>query len=512
MSSSGLAALDVTTGAVLAGCGAVCLGRRRSDRPSAVGLLLLLAAACWYAGSLFPSLVFLHRGPMVQLHLTYPTGRLLRRAQVGVICLGWAAAVYEGLADDVPAVSAGLALLVAVAALDLYRRSSGPARKAGGPALAAAIAFAAVLALSSANQLADLSADLAVAMTYDVVVCGVALGLTADLLAGRWTAATVADLVAQLSPDTDAAGLQAALRKAIGDPELVLGFWDRGRATYVDDVGRPLDLRPAPDQALTPVLDDGEPVAALLHAAAAQEDPRLLAGAAAAARLAVANARMRAAARARARRLAEARRRIVEVGDEQRRALAAELTGRTDQHLAVLDEEIARLAAPDVRSGGASAGTSDTVRLLRDEVAAARELVRELVRGVRPAALEAGGLSAALPALADGSGLPVQVRVDVGRLSPAIEAAAYFVCAEALTNVAKHAGARSVLVDVRRQDGQLAVDVTDDGKGGADPRGSGLRGLADRVEALGGTLDVSASAAGGTVVSARLPASVAAPS
>jgi signal transduction histidine kinase len=192
---------------------------------------------------------------------------------------------------------------------------------------------------------------------------------------------------------------------------------------------------------------------------------------------------MRTAALARADQLAETRRRIGEVGYEQRRALAAELTGRTDRHLAALDEALTWPAHGERAIGG-----SGTARLLRAEVAAAREQVRELVHGIRPTDLEAGGLAVALPALARRSGLPVEVCVEVDRLRPAVESAAYFVCAEALTNVAKHARAGAVVVQARRLDDVLAIDVTDDGQGGADPRGSGLRGLADRIQALGGTL------------------------
>jgi signal transduction histidine kinase len=107
--------------------------------------------------------------------------------------------------------------------------------------------------------------------------------------------------------------------------------------------------------------------------------------------------------------------------------------------------------------------------------------------------------------LAAHSGQPSEVSVAVGRLSPAAEAALYFVCSEALSNVAKHAQASSTAIAVREEEGSVIATVTDDGLGGADPNGSGLRGLADRVEALGGTFLVVDHAPRGTMVEARIP-------
>ena len=141
--------------------------------------------------------------------------------------------------------------------------------------------------------------------------------------------------------------------------------------------------------------------------------------------------------------------------------------------------------------------------LLR-ELCLVQDELRRFSQGVRPVALESGGLAEALPQLAAASPLPVELRADVPRLPPAVETAAWFVCAETLTNVAKHARAASARVQVTYHDGELIVVVVDDGTGGADPNGSGLRGLADRAEALGGRLDVS-SGPGRTVVTARLP-------
>jgi signal transduction histidine kinase len=131
--------------------------------------------------------------------------------------------------------------------------------------------------------------------------------------------------------------------------------------------------------------------------------------------------------------------------------------------------------------------------------------LRELAHGILPTVLTRGGLRAGVDALASRTPVPVEVDVSVGRLPIAVEATAYFVVAEALTNVAKHARAGRAEVMARIEDGALAVEVRDDGVGGARPDGSGLLGLADRLAALDGRLGVESPADGGTLVSAAIP-------
>jgi len=134
------------------------------------------------------------------------------------------------------------------------------------------------------------------------------------------------------------------------------------------------------------------------------------------------------------------------------------------------------------------------------------EEIRQLARGIHPAVLGEAGLVPALRELARRSPVPVAVSAPVGRLPAAVEAAAYFVVAEALANVTKHAHAGNATVDVERQDGQVVLEVADDGVGGATMLGgSGLRNLQDRVEALGGTLSVDSAAGCGTRVRAVIP-------
>lgn len=144
---------------------------------------------------------------------------------------------------------------------------------------------------------------------------------------------------------------------------------------------------------------------------------------------------------------------------------------------------------------------------IRAQLMSARAELVDFAHGVRPATLTSGGLTAALPLLAARSSVPVELTVRVDRAAAAVEACVYFVCAEALTNVAKHAAAAHVLADVRDQNGDVRATISDDGAGGADPSsGTGLRGLGDRVEALGGRLTVSSARGEGTTVVATVPA------
>jgi signal transduction histidine kinase len=488
---------DAAVGTILLISGTVAWAGRRQSR---AGLLMAAAGACWFLGSAFATAVFLHRGPLIHLHLSYPTGRLHRRPATTVVVAAYAVAGYEGYAQA-PWLTAGLSALVVVAALDVFARTSGPTRRAARPALAAALVFAGVLALGSANVAWEWGADRTVLLIYDAAVALVVIWLTVDLLYGRWSEATVSDLVTQLGRRTDTAGLQAQLARTLGDPGLTLGYWMPRQQAYLDEAGRVLDVeRRAAGRVTSAVEDDGEPVAMLIHDPAVLDDQKLVAGATAALRLAVANARMRAEVRARVAELAASRRRVVEAADAQRRALEAELAAGAQQHLAQAAHHLAALQAE------AHDELRATLPQVLAEVAAARRELAQFAQGVRPHSLTAGGLGAALPLLAVRSGVEVTVAVGVGRLPPAVEAAAYFVCAEALTNIAKHAAARSASVEVAAEAGDVVVRVSDDGRGGADPKGSGLRGIADRVQALGGSITVGGGATGGTLLVARIPA------
>ncbi len=201
--------------------------------------------------------------------------------------------------------------------------------------------------------------------------------------------------------------------------------------------------------------------------------------------------------------LAASRARIVTAGDTERRRLERNLHDGAQQRLVSLSLTLrVALAKLDSDVPAARAVLADAC----DEVALAVDELRELARGLHPAVLSDRGLRAAVETLASRAPVLVEIAdIPAERLPEQVEAAAYYVIAEALTNVAKYAHASTVRVRVAANDASVVVEVSDDGVGGADPAtGSGLRGLADRVEALGGSLDVVSPAGAGTSLRAEI--------
>jgi PAS domain S-box-containing protein len=203
------------------------------------------------------------------------------------------------------------------------------------------------------------------------------------------------------------------------------------------------------------------------------------------------------------RELRASRARIVEAGDAERRRLERNLHDGAQQRLIALSLDLGRYSAKLDDDAEARA----RIQAARAEIATSLEELRTVARGLHPAVLSGHGLGVALESLAAASAVPVRLNVGVeNRLDESIEVAAYYVVAESLANIGKHARATLATVDIDREGDDIVVEVVDDGIGGADSdRGSGLRGLADRVEALGGRLMVWTPSGGGTRVRAQLP-------
>jgi hypothetical protein len=463
-----------------------------SSRPeSVVGRIMVGGGLAWFLGTLWAPAVFLNRGPLAHLLLSYPSGRVSTRLErVSVVAAYGYAAAYPVAANDY----ATIAFAAGLAALSIRRYSVawGTARRARIAPLTASTAFGLVLVSGAATRLADVGGGHAVLFVYDLSVVLIAVGLFADLLWGRWTQAAVTGLVIDLGEPRAAGTLRDRLARTLGDPTLVLAYRLPGEDRYVDEAGRRIELPvPGGQRAVTPIEEGGRQLAALIHDAAVFQDPQLISAVASATRLAVSNVRLQADVRERVREVRASRRRIVEAADAQRRLLERGLREGAERRLA----HVAELLAD-------SAALAD----FRGDLESAWVELREFARGIRPRTLTEHGLRAALEELAERSQVPVAVIVPAERFPPTVEAAAYFVCSEALANVAKYAEASSATVSMNASDGRLLVDVADDGVGGADPaRGSGLRGLADRVEALGGRLRVDSVVGHGTRVFAELP-------
>lgn len=507
-----LAFADLVVGVVLLGCGLVAWTRQPESR---TGALLAAAGLAWFLGTFAASgepgysdfgniFVTLHRGPLVQALLSYPSGRVERATDRAALAFAYGVSVILDVGVS-PAAAIALAAVVLVVGIQRYLSASGPERRARATAAAASAAFAAVLLLSGLSRLAGSggSVDRAVLWAYMLVVAAIAIGLTLDLVLGRWVPATVTSLVVDLGEEGEDVTLRDRLASALGDPSLVLGYRLADQDVYVDERGRELErLEEDMGRRVTIVREGAEPVAALVHAADVNADPELVRSVAAAARIAVANVHLQAEVRRQVGELESSRRRIVEATDAERRRLEQDLRDGVQRRLANVEELL------DEARREATEGSAVRLAVMQMKLERTRSELRELALGIHPRVLADGGLGKALEELAHRSAVSVELTAPDLRFDPAVEAAAYFVCSEALTNAGKHAAASHAAIDVVRRDGALVVSVRDNGPGGATLEGgSGLRGLADRLEALGGRLTVTSPVGEGTLVVAELPLS-----
>ena len=323
------------------------------------------------------------------------------------------------------------------------------------------------------------------------------------LLNERLARAAVGDLMLELRTEPAPGDLRDALARALRDPSVELAYWLPDFGVYADLDGRPLELPDLDGRATTLIDRDGVHVAALIHDPALEDETELLDGVQAAAGIALENARLHAELRARLEEIRGSRARIVEAAQHERQLLERNLHDGAQQRLIALSLDLSILkgridGAPEVTAG---------IDRARREIAASLAELREISRGLHPAVVSGHGLGVALEQLAARAPVPVKLNVDVDeRLPEPLEVAAYYVVSESLANVAKHAQAKTARVEVLKEQDELVLEIVDDGVGGADSeRGTGLRGLADRVESLDGRLRVWTPRGGGTRVRAEIP-------
>lgn len=490
---------DLLTGWLLAGCGLVAWERRRA---SLTGPLLVATGLLWFAGDVSGLLVFAYRGPLLALVLTYPAGRPRGRTQTIAVVAAYVAAAVPAVWHSEPLAIALSAAAVVFAALR-RRAAVGRERRERTAALRATIALACLLAGTAVLRVAVTTpevTDISLAV-FELGVCVLAVALVFGLLREPWARGRATDLVVELA-DTRSGAVRDALARALGDPTLELAF-ALGDG-YVDAAGHALALPLAGSaRRTTTITRDDAPVAVLIHDQAVLDDPALDTALSEAAHLAATNARLQAEVRQRISELQASRRRLLVAADDERRRLEQRLRDTAQRRLTRLLPE---LDAARCETTGDPARAARIERVT-EQLERSLDDLRRLAAGLHPHELEALGLDGALHALASRSPVPVDLAVSLPDALPAECArTVYFVCSEALANVAKYACASRARVTVDTTRGRLRVEVADDGRGGANVNtGSGLRGLADRVETIGGTLTVDSRPGTGTRVGAELP-------
>ena len=476
------------------------------------------------AFDLLPAIVFLH------VSLAFPSGRLEHPLERALVATGYFFAfaleivglLLGGFGPDnllevvsepatahtllqVQLVTVSACCLIGVGVLAARRRGAGrPLRRSIAllvDAFALALVMIAWLFITGAFE----GPGMETLRRATFVVIGLApAAFLAGLLSARLARSALADLLLEMRAEPAPADLRDALARALRDPSLMLAFWLPQYRSWADVDGRGLELPANGDGRATTVIErDGVPLAALLHDASLEDEPELLDAVSAAADIALENARLHAELAARLDELRGSRVRVIEAGQRERQRLERNLHDGAQQRLVALSLELTMLK----KSLDGHPEASSRIERAREEIAVSLQELRDIARGLHPAVVSGHGLAVALESLAARAPVPVRLNVELAdRLPEQLEVAAYYLVSESIANIGKHAQATSATVDVTRDNGQVVIEIADDGVGGADTEaGSGLRGLADRVEALDGQLRVWTPRGHGTRVRAEIP-------
>jgi signal transduction histidine kinase len=547
---------DAVTGVVIAVAGLIAWDRRPGRR---TGRLLVIAGYLWYVGSLYeffppassvPFLSFVLRGYydvlLAWVILSFPGDRLESRwdraAVVALLAtmlvrtawrlIGTQPGVGTGNPPDAPAnpmllisdVGAfihvdivltfvvGLALVGVAAAVVRRRGAIRPgARWVTDPVLIGGFLWAVLAAAYTIGSSVGFWLEIEIVPTdgpgwtaqYLVRMLGPIGLLVGALRLRRRTNAVVGVMAGRAGPPRGPE-LETALRAALDDPTLVL-LYPAGDGGWVTAAGQPVSL-PTLDagRAATILESDGRVCGAVVHDSLLLDDTTVVRTLAAVVRLAVENERLEGDLQTQLDEVRASRARIVEATDLERRRLERDLHDGAQQRLVALAVSL-RIIQGRLGEGVAPEVASE-LEAAAEEVRGAIAELRELAHGLDPAILREAGLGAAVQSLADRSPVPVTVEMALpDRLPLSVETTAYFVASEALANVAKHSGASVAVVRASRLDDWLQLEVADDGVGGADPGGAGLRGLMDRIAAVNGRFDLHTEPGGGTRIAVAIP-------
>ncbi|WP_378146312.1 sensor histidine kinase [Cnuibacter sp. UC19_7] len=517
--------------AVWAAAGIIAWWRRPL---SATGLLLLVGAIAVFLGgagnlglpgldqlgAVFATLIL---GVTVHLLHAFPTGRLHGALSVTTVAVGYGvtfllqmplyllpseASGLRTLAEWVQSVT-GLAVMVVTAVVLARRLRSADPRNLRVLLPLYAYGIVAVLLIPlSANLIGVLGGDpVLVGGVQLVVLAGVPVAFLAGVLLGGYGQTSEADALSTwlgtAAPTRTSLG--SALARSLGDDSLRVAYWSEERDLFIDEDGDPTDVRDQlPPRLWEEVRVESRLVGAISYDGRMISDPESVRRAGRVLAIALDRERLTAALVASNDALLRSRLRLVETADRERGRIARDLHDGLQVQLVLLALEAQQIANSD----DAHPATSEAATALRHRIDDAAAQLRRLVHAVLPSALVERGLTAAAEDLVDRLDIPATLTSDVDdrALEPATAQSAYLIVAEALTNAVKHSQARSVAVELRREGSTLGVRVVDDGRGGALlENGTGLKGLADRVDALGGSFAVTSPVGGGTEVKVVLP-------
>ena len=462
-------------------------------------VLLASTGAGWFLGNFDADWRFLYRGPLVHACMTYVGARPRTRLEWTATVVGYVAAVAVGVwsHDTTAMVLSGALVACAIARVV---GTSGRSRRDRTIALVATSVFAfAVVVVALATRLNPRTLVDPMLLFYDVGLSAMAVLLSWNLRTPKAT--QVMDLVVELSESAahPSGTLRDALAAVLHDPQLEVGYLSEQDGEYRDEAGRRVDIPPLDvDRSATFLHRGGSAFAVLVHERSLLDDPATAEAVAVAARLSSTNEALLEELRTQLDDVARARRRLIAASDAERRLLTSRLHDTVERR--VIDVSA---CLHDLTLDGEAARHLDRAQ---DHLESTLGDLDRLSRGLHPREL-GDGLHRALASLVAATPLPVELIIDEDpAMSEDATASAYFVCTEALGNVAKHANAHAVTISVVREQSWLRISVRDDGIGGADPaHGSGLSGLHDRVAALGGRMTITSPPGGGTRVEASLP-------
>jgi signal transduction histidine kinase len=431
---------DLITGWTLASCGLIAHARRPESK---CGLLLVAAGIAWFLPDLATvgagwlrwlaaHLLYLYRGPLVALVLTYPRGQPRGRLEVTAVVTGFGISLVVSVWESA-AMTIGVAAGMICVAVVVYLQAAGHERAMRRYAVVATAYLASVLVATAVVRAASTNGAASTLHAFEAALCVLALASLAGLVTAPWSRRDVTDLVVEIG-EGESGTLRDELAAALGDPSLRVGYWLAHVGRFIDATGAPFDVPSAEAEHATTTLEvDGEPVAILVHDPVVLDDPGLLDAIRTAARLGSANARLQAEVKGQLGEITASRRRILEAEDTARGRLERSVRAGA---LARLDQLSASLEA--ARSSAISAVAVDRIVRAQAILAHTSEELQRLARGIRPEELGEDGVAPALERLASEFPLPVQTMLSPFKAPASVSACVYFVCSEALANVAKY--------------------------------------------------------------------------